>query len=399
MWSAAGISSLGDGMVLVGFPLLALSYTRSPILIAGVAVTAALPWLLVALPAGALADRVNRRRLMVGIETTRFALLGVFGALVLSGSANLAVLYGSVFLLSALGVAFDVTAGAALPSVVIPKLLFKANANLVTAQIVAQEVIGQAIGGIAFAASACLPFVADAATFAASAGLLNRAVPDNQPDTSDSSFFGDLREGVQWFIRLPLLRVMTGLIASFAFCQALVLGVVVLFAVQNLHMTRSGFGILLGVSAIGYAIAAVGANQIHARLGTGWSIIVAGMAAASAYAILATTHSPVTAGGALALESAGVMVGNTSARALRQSVVPQELQGRITSTYLMAVRSSVPIGGLAGGLLVEQIGIRDTFLVAGFLQVGILALTAPKLLAALRRPSAELEVPEQVLAA
>ena len=386
-------------MVLVAFPLLALSYTRSPLLIAGVAVAATVPWLLVALPAGALADRVNRRRLMVGVETARLGLLGLFGALVLSGDANLAVLYATVFLLNALSVTFDVTAGAALPTVVVPRLLFKANANLVTAQMVFQEVVGQAIGGLVFAASAALPFVADAATFAASAGLLNRALPDNEPASSDSSFYGDLKDGIRWFARLPLLKVLTGLIASFAFCQALVLGVVVLYAVKDLHMTRSGFGILVGVSAIGYAITAAGANQIHARLGTGWSIIVAGVAAASAYAVLASTHSPIAAGGALALESAGVVVGNISARALRQSIVPPELQGRITSTYLMAVRSSMPLGSLAGGLLASQMGTRGTFAFAGILQVGLLALTAPKLLGALRRQTSDVSVTEQALAA
>ena len=386
-------------MVLVGFPLLALSYTHSPALVAGVAVAATAPWLLVALPAGALADRVNRRRLLVGIEAARFAILGVFAGLVLAGRSNLGVLYATVFCLNAMSAAFDVTSSAALPSVVIPRLLVKANSNLVSAQVAAQEIVGQSIGGLAFAAAASIPFVADAATFAASAALVNQAIPDNQPDTSHSSFLGDLKDGLRWFRRLPLLRVLTGLIGSFAFCQSLVVGVVALYAIRDLHMTRSGFGILLGASGIGISITAAGANQIHARLGTGWSIITAGIAAASAYAILALTHSPFTAGGALALESAGVVVGNISSRALRQSIVPQELQGRIGSAFTMAVRSAVPLGGLVGGLLAQTIGIRHTFLLAGFLQVTILALTAPKLLNALRRQSPAVQIPEQVLAA
>ncbi|HEX4863919.1 MAG TPA: MFS transporter [Acidimicrobiales bacterium] len=399
IWTAAGISSLGDGMVLVAFPLLALSYTRQPVLIAGVAVAGTLPWLLIGLPAGALADRINRRKLMVGIETARLGLLGLFGALVLSGRSNLAVLYGTVFLLRALGVVFDVTAGAALPTVVTSRLLFKANANLATAQTVAEEVAGQAIGGIAFALTASLPFIADAATFAASAGLLSRALPDNEPSTAKTSFMSDVIEGLRVFMRLPLLRILTGLIASFAFCQALVLSVLVLYAVQDLHMSRSGYGILLGVSAVGTAVTSLGANQIHVRIGTGWSILGAGFAAAAAYPILAFTSSPVTAGGALALESAGVIVGNISARALRQSVVPQELQGRMASTYLMVIRTSVPVGALAGGLLVTQMGVRHTFLLAGLVQLGVLGLTAPKLLAALRRQNSTVEVGQRALAA
>ena len=386
-------------MVLVAFPLLALSYTHQPVLIAGVAVVGTLPWLVFGLPAGALADRINRRKLVVGIETARLGLLGLFGALVLSGRSNLAVLYGTVFVLRSLGVVFDVTAGAALPSVVIPRLLFKANANLATAQTVAEEVAGQAIGGFAFAITACLPFIGDAATFAASAGLLSRALPDNEPATGETSFMSDVGEGLRVFMRLPLLRVLTGLIASFAFCQAMVLSVLVLYAVQDLHTSRSGYGVLLGVSAIGTAVTSLGANQIHIRLGTGWSIVAAGFAAGAAYPILAYTSSAVTAAGALALESAGVIIGNISARAVRQSVVPQELQGRMASTYLMVIRTAIPVGGLAGGLLAAQMGVRHTFLLAGVVQLGVLGLTAPKLLSAVRRQGAEVEVTGRALAA
>lgn len=385
VWTAAGTSSLGDGMVLVGFPLLALSYTRNAVLIAGVAVAGAVPALLVALPAGTLADRMNRRRLLVGLELLRFAILAAFGVAILQGAANLPILYATVFVLRGLSVVFDITAGATLPSIVQPRLLVKANANLLTVQTIAQEIAGQALGGILFATISALPFVADAASFAASAGMLNRAVPDNKPTDKAVSFLADLRDGLSWFVRLRLLRILTTLIASFAFCQALVLGVIVLYATQDLHMSRAGFGLLLGVSAIGTAIAAMGANQIHVRLGSGWSIVAAGLAACTAYPILAWTHSAVTAGGALALEAAGVVVGNISARSLRQSIVPSELQGRVASTYQMAVLTAIPLGSLAGGIMVGQIGVRETFLVAGLLQCGLLVLTAPRLMASVRR--------------
>ena len=385
VWTAAGTSSLGDGMVLVGFPLLALNFTHNAVLIAGVAIAGAVPALLVALPAGTLADRTNRRRLLVGLELVRFSILAAFGVAILRGWDSLPMLYAAVFLLRGLSVVFDITASATLPSIVKPRLLVKANANLHTVQTVAQVIAGQALGGILFAATAALPFIADAATFAASAGMLNRAVPDNRSVGTNTSFGADLRDGLRWFARLPLLRMLTGLIASFAFCQALVLGVIVLYATQDLHMTRSGFGLLLGVSAVGTAIAAVAANQIHARLGSGWSIIAAGLAASAAYPVMSITHSPVTAGGALALEAAGVVVGNISARSLRQAIVPPDLQGRVASSYQMAVLTAIPLGSLLGGIMVGEIGVRETFLVAGLLQVAILAVTAPRLLASMRR--------------
>lgn len=385
LWTAAGTSSLGDGLVLVGFPLLALNYTRNAVLIAGVAIAGAIPALLVALPAGALADRMNRRRLLVGLELMRFGILAAFGVAILRGWDSLPMLYAAVFLLRGMSVVFDITAGATLPSIVTPRLLVKANSNLLTVQTVAQEIAGQALGGIMFAAASSLPFIADAATFAASAGMLNRAVPDNRPTSAETSFGADMRDGLRWFARLPLLRLLTGLIASFAFCQALVLGVIVIYATQQLHMTRSGFGLLLGVSAVGTAVAAVGANAIHGRIGSGWSIVASGLAASAAYPLMSWTHSPVTAGGALALEAAGVVVGNISARSLRQTIVPAELQGRVASTYQMAILTAIPLGSLVGGVMVGAIGVRETFLAAGLLQVAILAVTAPRLLSTVRR--------------
>lgn len=385
LWTAAGTSSLGDGMVLVGFPLLALNYTRNALLIAGVAIAGAIPAILVALPAGALADRMNRRRLLVGLELMRFSILAAFGVAILRHWGSLPMLYAAVFLLRGMSVVFDITAGAALPSIATPRLLVKANANLLTVQTVAQEIAGQALGGIMFAATSALPFMADAATFVASAGMLNRAIPDNRPNSTETSFGADMREGVRWFARLPLLRMLTALIASFAFCQALVLGVIVIYATQELHMTRTGFGLLLGVSAVGTAVAAVGANAIHRRIGSGWSIVAAGLAASGAYPLMSWTHSPVTAGGALALEAAGVVVGNISARSLRQTIVPAELQGRIASTYQMAILTAIPLGSLVGGIMVGAIGVRETFLTAGLLQVSILAVTAPRLLSTVRR--------------
>ena len=399
IWAAAGTSSLGDGMVFVGFPLLALTYTKSPIQIAGVAVAGAVAAPLVALPAGTFADRLNRRRLLVTRELSRFALLAAFGIAILRHEANLPMLYAVVFLLRGLSVAFDIAARAVLPSIVEPKLLVKANANLVTAQKVAEDIAGQAVGGVLFAAASSLPFIADALSFAGSAGILNRALPDTRPEPSPHSFATDLQDGLRWFGRLRLLRILTGLIASFAFCQALVFGVFVIYATQYLHMTRTGYGLLLGISAIGTAIAASAANQIYARLGSGWSIVVAGLAASAAYPIMAFTHSPVAAGGALTLETAGIVVGSVSGRSLRQSIVPPELQGRIESAYQMALLSAVPVGSLAGGLMVGHIGIRATYVVAGALQTALIALVAPRLLASLRRQARVASASPTVVAA
>ncbi|MGH9057365.1 MAG: MFS transporter [Acidimicrobiales bacterium] len=385
LWAATGVSSLGDGVVLVAFPLLALAFTHDPLLIAGVVVAGRLPALLVALPAGALADRVNRRRLMMGIEAARFAALAAFGALVVAGADGLWAIYATVFVLGTFDYAFVFAAAAALPTIVAPDQLLRANANLIGVEVTTEELAGQALGGFALAASIALPFVADAGSFVASAALLRTAIPDNAPSGRETTLLADVREGMVWFFRSPLLRLLAGLVSSMAFCQALVVGILVLYGTEDLHLSRAGYGVMLGAAAVGNVVGMLAATQLHKRLGSGWSIGLAGLAAAVSYPVLAATRSPVAAAAALALEAVGVMVGNVAARSLRQSMVPQEMQGRAAAAYQMVILGSLPLGAVVGGVLAGHFGIRTTLLVAGCLQFAILAATAPRLVRLVRR--------------
>ncbi len=381
LWTATGISSLGDGMVLVAFPLLALTFTHRAVLIAGVAAAGQLPSLVLALPIGAIADRINRRRMLLTIEILRAAVLAIFTGTVLAGADGLPAIYATVFVLGTLTFAFNVAASACLPTIVDSAVLVPANGQLMTAELTAREMVGQAIGGGAFALATVVPFAFDACSFAASAGLLRRAIPDVSPAKTARPLLAEVWTGLRWFLGTPLLRVMAGLIASLAFCQALVLGVLVLYCTQDLHLSKAGYGLFLGVAAIGSVIGAATAGRLHDRFGSGWSIVLAGLAAAAAYPVMAVTSSALVAAGALVFECIGVALGNVSSRSLRQSMVPQELQGRVASAYQMLILGALPIGAVVGGLLTAQIGLRPTFLLAGCLQLSVLAIAAPRLIA------------------
>src|SRR5262245_35146129 len=93
LWGASTVSGLGDGVVLVAFPLLVTSLTRSPQLVAGVMIAQRLPWLLLSLPGGAMADRLDRRRLVATIELLRTAVLGVLALAVATHSLTLGLVY------------------------------------------------------------------------------------------------------------------------------------------------------------------------------------------------------------------------------------------------------------------------------------------------------------------
>jgi MFS family permease len=371
-------------MVLVGFPLLALTYTNDPVLIAGVAVAGQVLAPVVALPVGALADRSSPRTLLVTVQVLQFVLLGSFAVCVATGFDSLAAIYVVSCLMGALTVAFDCASSAVVPRLVATSDLVKANARLDIVDVTGEEMVGRAVGGAAFAFARVVPFFADAVSFFVSAAIIRTALPGRAALKTKASLMTDLREGTRWFLQNPLVRLIGGVVAQLAFCQSMVLALLVLYAKEDLHLTDAGFGLLLGISAVGNVVGASAAHRVHVAFGSGWCIVLGGTLAALAYPLLAVTHSPATACAALAIETMAIVVGRVAAQSVRQASVPVELQGRVGSAIMTLIFIAMPLGALVGGLVADAIGIRHTILAAGLLQLAVLAITAPKLLSRLR---------------
>jgi MFS family permease len=385
MWAAMASSSIGDGLFFVALPLLALQYTRSPLAISGIVIAGQVPGILVALPIGTLADRLNRRRMILTIQAARFAILAAFAVITLSGAGSLALIYVTAFALGGLNISFDVVGNSSLPFLVRSENLVQANAHLLNADMTAENMVGPALGGVAFAAARSLPFIADALSLAGAALLLRGAVPDTTPEPTASTAWEDLREGTRWFVGQPLLRQLTAVIGSLAFCQGMVLGLLVLYAKEQLHLSSAGYGFLLAVASIGTVIGGLIARRVHDRLGSGGTIIASAVAFGIAYPVMAITHSARLACTFLFLQEMAVIVGNTASRSLRQRIVPSELQGRAASANSMVIMSCVPLGGLVGGTIAAASGLTATFTTAGIIQGALLVLSGPKLVARIRR--------------
>ncbi len=117
---AAALSNLGDGVALVGAPLLATTITRNPTLVAGLSFTQQIPWLLFALLSGALADRVDRQRALAAVGIFRAVLFGSVGLAVITGTATIPLLYAVLFLLTTAETFFDTASATILPKLVKP---------------------------------------------------------------------------------------------------------------------------------------------------------------------------------------------------------------------------------------------------------------------------------------
>ena len=209
---ATSISNVGDGMEHAAAPLLALTLTQDPRLIAGVSFAAGLPWLVLTLPAGVYIDRFNRKHLMIAVNIVRTVLYSIIAFSAWQGSLTI---WSFMFILLGVGcceVIFDMSAQAFLPAIVPSELLEKANGRLYTAEVIANSFIGLPLGAWAFVAAVGLPFGANAASFALAAALVATIKMPPEDLTAArlqrQSFKEDLVEGIKWLWANKLIRAL-----------------------------------------------------------------------------------------------------------------------------------------------------------------------------------------------
>jgi MFS family permease len=390
LWTSASISSLGDGLVAVGLPLIAVTLSHSPLAIAGVAFATRLPWLVVGPAAGVVADRVHRGRLLVTADVARAALLGLAVLLLWSGSLSLPMLCVTGFLLGAFETLFVAGAHAGVPTLVAPDALDRANARLVATQNAGEQMFGPILGALAFAAFAAAPFVGDALSFVVSAVVLvsiSRHLPA-PPSTSSTPATArhDLREGFEYLVHHPMLRLLAGLIGSLAFAQALVTGVLVLYCIEVLHLSTAGYGVFIGVAASGNVVGAMCAPRVKARLDAAGSITTAALVSAFGLLVAARTSSVALALICFFFEAWAVGVASVVNASLRQGAVPDALMGRVGNLFRSLIWSAIPLGTLVGGVLASALGLRAPLLIAGCLQLAVAAVSADRLAAVLTSP-------------
>jgi len=406
--SAASISSLGDGLAVVALPLLATRLTSDPRLIAGLLFAQRIPWLALSLGAGALADRFPRLRLMRGADLVRGVVL--LAAALGSATGQLA-LPGLYLLALALGTAetvFATASQATLPDLVPESDLDRANGYLFSTQMGGEQLIGPALGGLVFAISGSAPLLADGFSFFASAVLLSQvgrslarshpfsavtSVPAGTSSSAGSPFSSgaagtatpsagpaapspSIRAGLRVFSSVPVLRVLVVLMAGLGFCQAMVLALLVLYGTRTLHLGPGGYGIFIAVGSTGNVAGGVLVARVRRHMKAATLITATALASAAAYLVLAGTSSVVVAAGAFMVEAFAVACGSVATMTIRQTAVPAEFRGRISSIFRMAIYGAVPLGALAGGLLASAGGIRLPLMLAGAVQLALAALTA-----------------------
>ena len=364
--AASGVSNLADGIGRTALPLLAATLTRDPVLISGLYSLAFLPWLLFALPAGALVDRSDRRRAMVLANGVRAAVLAALTVATALDQISIVALYAVAFGLGAAETIYDSAANALLPQVVRPDQLERGNGWLVTGEAVGQIFLGGPLGAGLFVLAAAVPLAVNAGGFAVAALIMVTLAGRYRPGlASTRSVRADIRDGVRWVWRHRLLR---GLILAFgltAGLHAMAMAVLVLYALDTLGLTEAGYGLFLLTGGIGGLIGGLLAPVLSGRLDRIGTLVLAGFVAPLAMLGMGLVTDPIGAAGLSALGAGAVMVGNVLTMSLRQALIPEHLFGRVQGAWRTLVWGSLPLGGLAGGLLADATSVATVFVLAG----------------------------------
>jgi MFS family permease len=374
LW-ANTISSVGDGVYVSALPLLAVTLTRDPRLIALVSAAAFVPWLVLSLPAGVIVDRHDRGMLMRRSQVAQGLAVAVSAVLVLVHEADIALLVLLAFLLGSAEVIFSNAAQSVLPDLVPSAQLPKANGNLQVSLTVGETFAGPPLGSVLFAASRALPFGLDACSFFGSAALLTGLPRRSSPVTAHAPMRAQIAEGVRYLSGHRLLRIVAVLLGVAGAASQMGQSTLVLLAVQVLHTGSRGYGLLWTAAAVGAVLGGFTAPALTGRLGLLPSLILSLAASAATLAGIGLAPDAVVAGAMFTVNGYSVSMWNVVTISLRQQIVPAELFGRVNSVYRMIGWGLLPVGAITGGFVAGAFGLRAPYLLGGIV-MGIAAVAA-----------------------
>lgn len=376
LFASSATTTCADGIGRISLPLLATSLTSSPVLVAGLTAFAFLPWLLFGLPGGALVDRLDRRRAMSAANLLRAALLGLLVLLLLAGAGHIVLLYATAFALGLCQVCYDSAARAMLPQIVADRRqLDTANSWLTVEETVGQDFVGPPAGAALFGWFRAAPFVGAATGFVAAAVLV-LAVPGQfrVERTEPATLRADIRAGLRWLWRHPVLRDLTFYSGLIAACMSMATSLTVLYALHTLHLRPSLYGALFAVMGVGGLAGSAAVAPLTARLGRPRMITLAAAVGPVMFLLLGAVPGRWAAGLSFFGLAMGVTMWNVLSMSLRQAMIPAELLGRVLGTHRVALWGGIPLGALLGGVLAERTSVPAVFLMSGLAQLVVVVL-------------------------
>ncbi|MFF4774162.1 MFS transporter [Microtetraspora fusca] len=365
------MTNLADGVLKIVLPLLAVGLGGSPGQVALVGLTLTLPWLVVSLPVGVLADRADRRVLVIGADLVRLAAVAGLLAAVAAQACSLPVLYACGLVVGLAEVVANTAGGALVPAAVPPERRARTNAWIAGAETVANEFCGPAVGGLLVGLGAAVALGSVAAAFVVGAVLIAmlagrfRPVPASPGRAGDGAGAGgviaDIREGLGFVWRHRLLRTLTLTIAVLAASWSAWLALLPSYAASVLETDAAGYGFLISAIGLGGLAGAGLVTVINRLLGVRWALFAD---LVGTFLMMGVPAIFPTAWAVAAAAFAGGMGGTlwtVNSRTIAQALVPDRLLGRYGAASRLLGWGTLPVGAGLGGLLAEIFGIRTAF--------------------------------------
>ncbi|GAC1565166.1 MAG: MFS transporter [Ktedonobacteraceae bacterium] len=376
LWSGQVVSNVGSQVSMLAFPLLILALTRSPALAGFAGALRALPYLLFSLPAGAIVDRWDRKRVMIICDTGRaLAMVSIPIALVL-GHLTVIQLFVVTAVEGTLYVFFNISEAASLPRVVPKILLPEATAqNMATDGITV--LLGPPIGGFLYQLSPVIPFLGDAISYGCSVLSLFFIKTNFQEKrvAARRKLWIEIHEGLHWLWQHPLIRFMAILTGGSNLTSAGFTLIIIVLA-QHMHASSFTIGLIFAIGGIGAIVGAIIGPSLQKRLSFGTAIISTTWVMSLTMPLYIIAPNVMMIGVISAVAFVAGPVYNVVQFSYRSAIIPDELQGRVNSVFRLIAFGGQPLGYALTGLLIQNIGVTRTLLLDSVvMRVGAVAVT------------------------
>lgn len=356
-------TNIGDGILLAAGPLLVASQTEDPFLVALAATVQWLPPLIFGLFAGALTDRLDRRKIVIGLDLVRALVLALISVSVVTGIVTIWVVLASLFLLATAEMFADNASSTLLPMLVDREDLALGNGRLQGGFIVLNQLAGPPIGAVLFVAGMALPFLLNGLLMLVGAVLISRIViaPTDRATKVLGGLRADIVQGFQWVRHNAAVRTLVLTILIFNVTFGAAWSVLVLYATDRLGMGEIGFGLVTTAGAAGGLIGVLAYERITKRFSLA-NIMRAGLIVETLTHLgLAVTTTPWVALVIFFVFGVHAFIWGTTSTTIRQRAVPLQLQGRVGSVNLVGVFGGLVVGSAIGGVLAQTYGLASPF--------------------------------------
>jgi predicted MFS family arabinose efflux permease len=389
LWAGQAISVIGSRVSWIAYPLLVLAMTGSPATAGVVGFLGTLPYILFQLPAGAIVDRINRRRLMIACDVGRMLALASIALAAWAGWLTLAQVVVVTFVEGSLFVFFRLGEVSAIRIVVAPEQYPQALSQN-EARLRAAVLLGNPIGGFLFDLGRAVPFLADALSYVVSliTLLLIRSPFEEQRTEQRHHVVTEIVEGVRWLVSQRYILIVN-LAASVTNALFQIVILVVIVAERNRGASASLIGIVLAGLGIGGVAGSLAGGWLSRRIQPSTVVLITLWIWAAVTSVVGLVSNPILLMAVLAIVAGMGAVWNIASGTIYYKLVPDRLIGRVSSVGALTAFGALPLGSLAAGILVQAFGPA----VAGLITAGAMLVLAASMTAlpTIRRGPAMIE--------